>query len=205
MSEKHCSSTETSAVLEQCFSDMGHEMGVNATAIRDLLQGVDGQAGFSREELDAAWDEVEVCPAGFYRSSPIVFHCHRSSGRAHFDMRARRTQVVTDAPAGAVNLQVGVSSDQDVDLLLWDEAEQTWVVKWEGGVVSANQPVGTYHGAEIRFSGDETQPPVVEESIQVAGTLPVRLQVQVNNFASEDAVAVVAYSWDRIEGCPAVP
>jgi hypothetical protein len=192
---------EAESMLRNCSEDMR----VNASSMMDFLEGVDGKQGFSKDEFDAAWDEVEVCPASFYRSSPIVYHCHRSSGRANFLMRARLTETVTDIPKGAVNLHVGVSSNQDVDLMLWDEATQTWVVKWEGGVVSANQLVGNYQGAEISFSGDESDPPVVEEFVQVEGTLPSRLQVQVNNFASREAAAVVEYSWDRIEGCPAVP
>eukprot|EP00931_Biecheleriopsis_adriatica_P032659 TRINITY_DN19030_c0_g1_i1.p1 TRINITY_DN19030_c0_g1~~TRINITY_DN19030_c0_g1_i1.p1 ORF type:complete len:1590 (+),score=360.62 TRINITY_DN19030_c0_g1_i1:81-4850(+) len=184
--------------------------GQNQDALRAFMFATDGQGALSEAEFQVLWDQLNKCPKGHYRTSPIVFHCHSTSGHAKFYVRGRMTEVLSEIPKGVVNLRIGINADQDADLMLYDAASKTWVAKWDGGVVNRDRPTGAYAGVQLTLSGDRRQvdgTSLVEEFLETAGILQSPLKAEVNNFGSTDASVMVSYSWDGIEAadCPDVP
>ncbi|CAE7433234.1 unnamed protein product [Symbiodinium sp. CCMP2592] len=181
---------------EQCAGSSGRIM-----QTRKFLFG--GQGDFSEAQFRLLWNELSPCPAKHYRKTPLLFSCKPGSGRARLMVSSRRTEKLADIPAGIVNLRIAARAKEDVDLMLFDPVAQTWIVRWQGGLLNKNKRTGTYAGVTLSFSGDAD----AEEVIEMRGTLDRPLIVEVNNFGKTAATIDVSSSWERIQEdqCPTVP
>ncbi|CAE7465670.1 unnamed protein product [Symbiodinium sp. CCMP2456] len=181
---------------EHCAGSSGSTM-----QIRKFLFG--DQGDFSEARFRLLWNELSPCPAKHYRKTPLLFTCNPGSGRARLMVSSRRTEKLADIPAGIVNLRIVARAKEDIDLMLFDPVAQTWVVRWQGGLLNKNQRSGTYAGVTLSSSGDAD----AEEVIEMRGTLDRPLIVEVNNFGKTAATMDVSSSWERIEEgqCPTVP
>ncbi|CAE7300033.1 unnamed protein product, partial [Symbiodinium necroappetens] len=184
--------------------------------IRKFLFG--GQGDFSEAQFRLLWNELSPCPPKHYRKTPLLFTCKPGSGRARLMVSSRRTEKLADIPAGIVNLRIAARANEDIDLMLFNPVAQTWVVRWQGGLLNKNQRSGTYAGVTLSFSGDAD----AEEVIEMRGTLNRPLIVEVNNFGKTAAADSASgccnaksppadtelhrSSWERIEEgqCPKV-
>ncbi|CAE8638693.1 unnamed protein product, partial [Polarella glacialis] len=108
------------------------------------------------------------------------------------------------------NLRIGFVAEDDVDLLIQDDASKTWLTKWDGGIVNRHKSTGTFGAVQLKFSSARSSSRgkrSVEEFVQMDGVLSDSITAQVTNFDASDASVLVLYSWDSIEAanCPRVP
>jgi uncharacterized protein YkwD len=103
-------------------------------------------------------------------------------------------------PAGMKNVYIGLNSDKDVDIRIYD-ADGTPVVHWPHGILSApSTQSATYNGVMIRYSGyngDGTLAGLGHEYIEVTGTTQNAFIMKA--FGYQAGYATVDYSWDANE------
>jgi hypothetical protein len=98
-------------------------------------------------------------------------------------------ETLTTIPAGATNVQVGLTGDTALDLGL--DAGDTEIVDWANGQISdSNGGTTTYQGAEIEWSGYSGD----SETLTIDGEVPTDLSLIGDAF--QDGTGEVTYSWD---------
>jgi len=141
-----------------------------------------------------------ACPAGTYQVEDVVWACGANSNSVRLEMKGKDLGKFDTIPAGVTGLKLEVEATVDTDLFLYDIDDGKYVVHYLTGVVNNTSRHGTYKGASISFSGDDTKPPVYEK-VNITGATGSSMQIQVHNYANDSAIGTLVYSYDGIASC----
>jgi len=141
----------------------------------------------------------QICKKGFYRASPILFGCDPMSGEVEdFTVQPAGETTVLTIPAGVKNFHVAVESNTQLDLQMKDMGTNTWVVKFNGGIVNNQERDGTYHGMAISFSGSSP----AHEFAKLQGVTTAPIEVSIKSYSGNPVNAKIIYSHQGLESCP---
>lgn len=134
------------------------------------------------------------CPAGFYRTSNIVWGCQGASGSGAFDLLPSERKPLVSIPVGVQNLEYNCSSAVDIDLRLFDGDPNAPFIK---RMIPGSD---TYKGMTIRYSDNAKS-----KGLAVRGPVTISLYARIQNLAREESVAVCFYQYAGISPCPRIP
>jgi hypothetical protein len=165
--------------------EQGHEfIEVDGTISRTMtMQAFGYKAGHAT--VNYSWTGTEGCEAG------------TGTGDGTFTQEIRKKQIVMVGriPTGIKDLQVALSSDNDLDIQLYGE-DGTAIVAWPGGLLAgATTQELEHHGVTIEWSGyngDGTNKG--HEYIKITGRTNEVLTMKAYGY--ESGLAEVSYSWD---------
>ena len=116
------------------------------------------------------------------------------------------TVEVGDIPSGKEGVYIKLTSDEDVDIQLYDKNTGEKIVHWPNGILADyDKQTTSYHGVDIEWSGyngDGTG--LGHEYIKITGM--TNRPFTMKAFGYKAGYATVDYSWSGTEGCgvPAV-
>lgn len=145
-----------------------------------------------------------TCFDGQYRVDPAVFHCSGRTNLLHWTVAGKSVSEVQQLPIGLTDLSITLNAEDDVDLYLWDEAANRYILHWRDGVVNDQKRSADYQGVEVSFSGDDKRPPIQERYI-FKGRLPVPTLLRLENFGRVAVELTLEYSYRKLDPCPAMP
>lgn len=102
---------------------------------------------------------------------------------------------------GVTDVEISLTSDDDVDIQLYDLTDGTKVVGWPDGMLAGAGP-GTVSrkGVEISYSGyNGDGKNYGHEQIKILGTLQTGLGMKAYGYA--EGMASISYYWKASAGC----
>lgn len=150
--------------------------------------------------------EHVICPAGYYRSAPIVWHCSGASGPFRMWLIENADSAGILIPKGVTDFQIIIQAQEDVDLELTDFTTGKYIVKYDGPAVNNQQRSGSYQGINgslplVTFSGDDDEPPV-SENLTISGTTGMPVYLHFHNLWTTPGVISAWYSFSFLTPCP---
>lgn len=108
---------------------------------------------------------------------------------------------VGEIPSGYEGVYIKLTSDEDVDIQLYDKNTGEMIVHWPGGILSgAGKQSTNYHGVEIEWSGfNGDGAGLGHEYIKLTGT--TNRPFIMKAYGYQAGYATVDYSWTGKEGC----
>jgi len=168
-------------------------------------------------EKGCAWDKAEgkckpkkakkdknadsdssVCQKGTYRDHAVLFGCQAETGHVDVQVGPSGETSVFTVPKGVKNFRIAVESLKNVDLHIKDNKTNTYVVKFDNGIVNNQELQGTYHGMALSWSGDGDS----YEHAMLSGVTSEPLQVSIMNWQAAAAPVKLVYSHLGLGKCP---
>mmetsp|Transcript_138594 Transcript_138594/g.442089 ORF Transcript_138594/g.442089 Transcript_138594/m.442089 type:complete len:324 (+) Transcript_138594:80-1051(+) len=153
-----------------------------------------------------ATNEHVSCPAGYYRSAPIVWHCSGASGPFRIWLIENANSAGILIPKGVTDFQIIIQAQGDVDLELTDVTTGKYIVKYDGPAINNQKRSGSYQGINgslplVTFSGDDDEPPV-SENLTISGTTGMPVYLHFHNLWTTPGVISAWYNFSFLTPCP---
>lgn len=142
---------------------------------------------------------MKGCPTGTYRASPALFGCQADSGVTEVPIRAAGVTELLVVPPGVKNFQLQIESSVGGDLQVIDTSTNTYVVRFDEGLINNQQRHGTYQGLSVDFSGSSN----VHEFVKLMGVTSSHMQVNIMSYAPNPAKVKLIWSHGGLSPCPA--
>ncbi|MBT26928.1 MAG: hypothetical protein CML60_11110, partial [Rhodobacteraceae bacterium] len=181
--------------------------------------------GPGRRPVSAAerrlYDEYGECPPTHYRTSTILFYCEGGEGAAQVNLGATDDNIMTKVAELCTTLydvRIDLVGAGDIDVQMWqtatgqqltgDDAGMDGQITPEGlplyppddrHMTGPNQAEEFFNGALYRYSGYAGS----EEWIEIEGSLDRYLDLVAKNYAGEDMIGDVTWSYKGVKECAA--